>query len=95
MAVIRARTPVRHMRRNPSMVAARIATPGIAVGIAAAVMPRGGVVSAPADMAACSVAAAAAVASTRGVAAARSVAAAMRLGEGRRRARQYRQHACQ
>jgi hypothetical protein len=89
MAVIGSRTPIGGMgRKTPAMVAAGIATAAIAVGVAAAIMPRSGVVSAPADMAACSVAAAAGMASTRGV------AAAMRLGEGRRRACQYRQNAC-
>jgi hypothetical protein len=94
MAVIRARTPVRRMRCNPSMVAAGIATAGIAVGVAAAIMPRSSVVSAaPADMAACSVAACS-VAAPADMASTRSVAAAMRLGKGRRRACQYRQNAC-
>ena len=95
MAVIGSRTPIGGMGgKSPAMVAPSIATAGIAVGVAAAIMPRSGVVSAPADMATCSVAACSMTAAA-GVAATRSVAAAMRLCEGRRRACQYRQHACQ
>ncbi len=67
MAVIGSRTPVGGMGGKPSaMVAAGITTPGIAVGVAAAIMSRSGIVSASADMAARRVApAAAGVAATR------------------------------